>query len=263
MANDEIVAMLVVHVDDTTIAATKEITDSVVAHLNKRFPTKLLGEVTRCIGSEYKRDRQKGTMEILQTQLIRNAVERFGIMNASPIPAYPSLDLRHVSDEDPVVDANCRELVGSLMTIVNHTRPDIANTLRAVARFSHDHKEFHVEAARKMIEYLSATAHLGLKSRNDCNLQNVQFGNDLETYVDANCAHKTGDRRSVSGVAVYCRGTLVSWFSGTQKCITLFTTEPEYAVMANGVKEALYVRGVFVFLMPSLGSPSFGVTTEG
>ena len=26
--------------------------------------------------------------------------------------------------------------------------------------------------------------------------------------------------------------------------------------MADGVKEALYVRGVLVFLMPSLGSPS-------
>ena len=29
--------------------------------------------------------------------------------------------------------------------------------------------------------------------------------------------------------------------------------------MTDGVKEALYVRGVFVFLMPSLGSPSIGV----
>ena len=29
--------------------------------------------------------------------------------------------------------------------------------------------------------------------------------------------------------------------------------------MADGVKEDLYVRGVSVFLMPSLGSPSIGV----
>ena len=29
--------------------------------------------------------------------------------------------------------------------------------------------------------------------------------------------------------------------------------------MADGVKEALYVRGVLAFLMPSLGSPSIGV----
>ena len=42
MLNDAVVAMLVVHVDDIKIAATEEVTDSVVADLNKRFPTKHL-----------------------------------------------------------------------------------------------------------------------------------------------------------------------------------------------------------------------------
>ena len=51
----------------------------------------------------------------------------------------------------------------------------------------------------------------------------------------------------------------MSCFSRTQTCVTLSTTEAEYVAMADGVKEALYVRGVLVFLMPSLGSPSIGV----
>ena len=38
----------------------------------------------------------------------------------------------------------------------------------------------------------------------------------------------------------------------------LSATEAEYVVMAYGVKEALYLRGVLLFLMPSLGSPSIG-----
>ena len=45
-----------------------------------------------------------------------------------------------------------------------------------------------------------------------------------------------------------------------QNCVTLSTTEVEYVAMADGVKGAwLYVQGVLVFLMPSLGSPSIGV----
>ena len=64
MVNDEVVAMLVVHVNDIKIAATKEITNSVVADLNKRFPTKHLGKLTWYMGIEYKRDREKGTLEI-------------------------------------------------------------------------------------------------------------------------------------------------------------------------------------------------------
>ena len=134
MVNDEVIAMLVVHVDDIKIAATKEITDSVVSNLNKRFPATHLGEATWFMGIEYKRDREKGTLEISQTRFIRNVVERFGITKTSSIPASPSLDLRHVSNEKPAADANYREMVGSLIWITNSTRQDIVNAVRAVAR---------------------------------------------------------------------------------------------------------------------------------
>ena len=70
MLKAEVAAMLVVHVDDIKIAATKEITNSVGADLNKRFPTKHLGEATWYMGSEYKRYREKGTLEISHTQFI-------------------------------------------------------------------------------------------------------------------------------------------------------------------------------------------------
>ena len=39
----------------------------------------------------------------------------------------------------------------------------------------------------------------------------------------------------------------MSWFSRTQKCVTLSTTEAENVAMADGVKEARYVRGVLFF----------------
>ena len=81
-----------------------------------------------------------------------------------------------------------------------------------------------------------------LTFRKDSKLEYVQLEYDWETYVDADYAHKAGDRRSVSGVTVCFRGTLVSWFSRTQKCVTLSTTEAEYVAMADGVKEALYVK---------------------
>ena len=188
------------------------------------------------MGSEHKRDREKGTLEISQTHFIGNVVESFGIPKTSPITASPSLDLRYVSDEDPVVDASYREMVGTLMWIANQTRPDIVNAVRAVARFSHDLKEVpvRVKAARKIIEYLSATAHLALTFRKDSKVEDVQLECDLETYVDADEAHKADDRRSVSGVAVCCGGTLVAWFSRTQKFFTLSTTEAEYVAIADG-----------------------------
>ena len=88
---------------------------------------------------------------------------------------------------------------------------------------------------------------MSLTFRNDSKLEDVRLEYDLETYVDADYAHKAEDRRSVSGVVVCCGGTLVSWSSRIQKCVTLSTTEAEYVAMADGVKEALYVRGVLAF----------------
>ena len=104
----------------------------------------------------------------------------------------------------------------------------------------------HEKAARKILEYLSATAHLGLTFRRKSKLKDVQLEYDIETYVDADYAHTAEGRRSVSDAAVCCGGTLVSWFFRTQKCVTLSTTEAEYVAMTDGVKEALYVQGVLV-----------------
>ena len=85
------------------------------------------------------------------------------------------------------------------------------------------------------------------------------MGFDLETYADADYAHKAEDRCSVFGVAVCCGGTLVSRFSRTQKRVTLSPTEAEYVAMADGVKETLYARGILAFLMPGLEPMSISV----
>ena len=70
-------------------------------------------------------------------------------------------------------------------------------------------------------------------------------------YVDADFASKANDRRSVSGAVLLVAGMIVAWFSRTQKCITLSTSEAEYVGMGDGVKEALFVNGLLVFLRPS------------
>ena len=126
------------------------------------------------------------------------------------------------------------------MWIVNQARPDIANAVRAMARFSQDPKPIHYKAAQRILEYLNATSDVGLTFRRDSHLGSVQLEVGNEAYVDAVHAHKAEGRGSVSGVAVSCGGALVSWFSRTQKCVNLSATEAEYAAMVARIKEALY-----------------------
>ena len=109
-----------------------------MADLRNRLPTKVLGERTWCTGSRYRRDREKGILEGSQTEFIRDVVEHFGITKTTYIPGSPSLDIRHMSDEEPVVDASYREMVGNLTWTANQIKPDIANAVLAGVPVSYD-----------------------------------------------------------------------------------------------------------------------------
>ncbi|CAB1110628.1 unnamed protein product [Ectocarpus sp. CCAP 1310/34] len=78
-------------------------------------------------------------------------------------------------------------------------------------------------------------------------------GFSLQGYADADFASKSADRRSVSGGIVTCGGGAVSWLSRTQKCVTLSTTEAEYVALGDVVKEVLFLRQIWRFMLPQVG----------
>ena len=131
------------------------------------------------------------------------------------------------------------------MWLVVMSRPDITNAVRAVSRHSSSPAERHWKAVPRIIRYLLGTKDLSLT---------FEWGSGLEisVFVDANYAEKADDRRSVSWVAVDVGKSSVSWFSSTQKIVALLTTEAEYVALGYGVKEALFVKGVLSFIIPSI-----------
>ena len=109
----------------------------------------------------------------------------------SDLPASQSVDLGPRKNDEPVCDKPVRVAVGSLIWLSGMTRPDIANTVRAVARQAHDPAERHWRVVRKIIPYLNKTKDLGLVFVNDNDRK-------LSVYVDADYANKENGRRSVS-----------------------------------------------------------------
>ena len=69
--------------------------------------------------------------------------------------------------------------------------------------------------------------------------------------------NKATDRRSVSGGANMCAGACVCWFSRTQKYVTLSTSEAEYVALGDAVKELLFLRQVWHFMIPGKKMPCF------
>ena len=48
---------------------------------------------------------------------------------------------------------------------------------------------------------------------------------ELVAVADASYAEQATDRKSVSGGVITCAGNCVCWYSRTQMCVTLSTTE--------------------------------------
>lgn len=72
-----------------------------------------------------------------------------------------------------------------------------------------------------------------------------------EVFADAGWASKAVDKRSVSGRGggVMYGGACASWFSITQKSVTLSTTEEKHVSVADLVQEVIFLRQVWQFMV--------------
>ena len=58
-----------------------------------------------------------------------------------------------------------RELIGALMWLAMTTRPDIANAVRAIARYCAHPRPRHWEAAREVLGHVKRTSSMGISFR--------------------------------------------------------------------------------------------------
>ena len=63
----------------------------------------------------------------------------------------------------------------------------------------------------------------------------------------------------MSGGVVMYGGACVCWFSRTQKCVTRSTSEAENVALGDAVKEMLFLRQVWRFMLPGKGMPYFPI----
>ncbi|CAB1112594.1 unnamed protein product [Ectocarpus sp. CCAP 1310/34] len=139
--------------------------------------------------------------------------------------------------------------------LATQTRPDIANAVRKVARYCASPKMVHWKAALGILGYVRRTSWMGITCE-----RGVVTGMSMQVFVDADYASKAAGRRSVSGGLVMCGCVCVTWFSRTQKCVTLSTTEAEYVAIADALKEVLFLRQVlWRFMLPDAGMPCIPV----
>ena len=204
-----------------------------------------LGELSFFTGCTITEDTEKGLTNISQKTFIETLARRFDVTTTSSYAASPYANLGARVEGESGGTWPYNEAVGGLMWLVVMSRPDITNAVRAVSCHSNSAAERHWKAVLQIVRYLLGTKNMSLT---------FEWGSGLKisVFADANYADKADDRRSVSRVAVTVGKASVSWFSSTQKIVTLSTTEAKYVALGDGVKETLFVKGVISFIIPSI-----------
>ena len=201
-------------------------------------------------------ERRLNTYTLSQRGYVEKVLHTFNMRACNPAPTpmepakYAALTERRArSDEEATAMAAVpyRRLVGMLLYLSTHTRPDIAFATGILARHMSLPRPIHWAAGKRVLRYLRGTTdfalHLGATDSR------------LTAYADADWAGGA-DRVSVTGNVVYLGGSPVLWRSGKQPCTALSSTEAEYVSLSTVARDVSWLRS----LCAELGIKQEGAT---
>ena len=157
--------VVVVHVDDILAHAIDQATmDRFAAELGQKFKLKDMGDAGYYMGRHITRNRKARELKLDQYLYVESIVKRFDVKKATKISAASGVPTLSKADEpknseekEEMREFPYREAMGALMWTATMTRPDIACTVRAVARFCENSGPAHKKAVMKILQYLLHT----------------------------------------------------------------------------------------------------------
>ena len=136
-----------------------------------------------------------------------------------------------------------RSGTGSLLYLVKHSRPDIANAVRELSKVMDKATAGHMKELLRCIKYV-----LDTRNRKLCYKLKRTDKIEITGICDSDYAGDPESRRSVTGYLVYVNGCPVAWRSRQQKVTSLSSCESEYYAITEVATEMMYVKQLFDFL---------------
>ncbi|WVZ25126.1 hypothetical protein V8G54_003670 [Vigna mungo] len=239
---------LLLYVDDILIASSdRGMIGETKARLADAFEMKELGEARRILGIDIKRDKPGGNLFLSQECYLQKVISRYRMAESKMASTPVGQHLKLTKEQCPKTEEERRKMesvpfsngIGSIMYGMVCTRPDVAHGVSVLSQFMVNPGPTHSEALKWMLRYIRGSLGTGLSFQN-----NFQGGGYIEGFVDSDFAGCMDTRKSRSGYVFTLFGTAVSWRSTLQSVVALSTTEAEYYALAEGVKEALWLKGL-------------------
>ncbi|CAI7793492.1 unnamed protein product [Closterium sp. NIES-54] len=190
-------------------------------------------------------ERVEEMLEMQFKKYCEGLAEKYGLQDggklATPLPS--GFTVEPCADEEVVRESDRKlfhSMVGALNYAANHTRPDIAfatsRLASVVLRPSHE----QLEAAKRLVRYVSATAYVGLeysavRQRQQRGAADLGKGEMLLTcYTDASFNSVKADGTSIGGYVCLFGGGAVSLRSKKQNEVGQSSCETKYMALHHG-----------------------------
>ena len=232
--------ILVLYVDDLFITRAERLIENCKKDLASEFEMKDIGLMHYFLGLEVWQE--QGHIFLGQGKYTVNILSRFHMGDCRPMPTPMITNWKklHASDSELVDPTLYRQLIGSLMYLVN-TRPNICFAVNTLSQFMVEPRRVHWVAAKHVLRYLQGTVDYGLDYRQGDGVR-------LAGYTDSDWAGSASDRKSTSRCCFVLGSAIVSWFSQKQKSVALSSSEAEYMAASQASCEAIWLRKMLVGL---------------
>jgi len=223
-----------IHVDDMPIVSSDDkFEKNYIDKIREYIDIKDLGEAKVVLGMQV--EQKVGKLYVHQKMYIEKLLELYGMKECNAVKTPMDIHTKFENcEESKKADVLVyQELLGRLMYLSVHTRPDLSFALSCLSQFNNDPKEMHMNALKRILRYLKGTVdnRLEYKRRNP--------GVRVKCESDASW-DRTQDAKSFTGLLLYVNGNLIHWRSRKQSIVALSSTESELEAMLEGLKEIVW-----------------------
>jgi hypothetical protein len=202
------------------------------------------GDAAGFLGVQLHRDETTGHIHMTQEGLIKRIIEALGLdmdqTNAKGTPAERKPLVKDENGEPQQDTFNYASVVGMLLYLSGHTRPDLAYSVSQVARFMFNPKHSHEIAIKRIGRYLIGTKDKGMIIKPTSTI-------DIDAYPDADFAGLYGYEdnhdpvcvRSRTGYVITVAGCPIYWSSKLQTETATSTMEAEIIALGSCCRELL------------------------
>ena len=246
--------LIELHVDDGHGCGKEEIIAELLTFLSEKIEIKYVQGIRRGSYEYLKttkvRDERK-LMSIPNKRYLQSALDKLGMSNCKG-SVSPKLDKANLEGDDEELDEDQKtRFRSSVLTqlYLSNERTDIQSTVRHLCTKLQSPTTLEMRQLKRLLRYVKGTEDMATVFEVHGNKREGETTvKKLEVFTDSDSACERLSRKSTSGAVIMAEGMRLHAHSRGQATVALSSCEAEVVAASEGIKEALLLQEVLMFV---------------